>query len=90
MAKEKHNPKQLSFRFNEIDDVLNDLIETEHTKEDLKQYETVILGQVTAKAIKGDKAAVDQYMKYVVGFSDKVETKSEQVITVTSVEFQNA
>ena len=90
MAKEKHNPKQLSFRFSEIEQVVNDLIETEHTKEDLKQYETVILGQVTAKAVKGDKLAIDQYMKYVVGFSDKVETKSEQVITVTSVEFQNA
>jgi uncharacterized protein YktA (UPF0223 family) len=74
MAKEKHNPKQLSFRFNEIDDVLNNLIETEHTKEDLKQYETIILGQVTAKAIKGDKAAIDQYMKYVVVFIYKKET----------------
>jgi hypothetical protein len=90
MAKEKHNPNQLSFRFSEIEQVVNDLIETEHTKADLKQYETIVLGQVTAKAIKGDKTAIDQYMKYVIGFSDKVETNAKQVITVTSVEFQNA
>ena len=84
----KKNNKQLSFCFNDIDSVRNEILEDECTFETLEGAKLLILAQVTLSALKGESKAVEQYMKYIVGV--ELEDAKPTEINITKVVFKNA
>jgi hypothetical protein len=90
MSNGKATSKQLTFNFCELDAARNSILSDDFTIESLKDFEGLVLAQVTLKALNGDRFGIDQYMKYVAGFDETQDTKQETQIVVTKVIFENA
>lgn len=90
MSSKKTNPKQLTFNFCELDAAKNSILSDDFTIESLKDFEGLVLAQVTLKALTGDRFATEQYMKYVIGFNENQDTKQDTQIVVTKVIFEKA
>jgi hypothetical protein len=84
----KKNTKQLSFTFNEIDSIRNEILEDEFTIDTLKSAELLIKAQITLAALNGDGKSIEQYMKYIIEI-DEHDLKNTE-INITKVIFKDA
>ena len=84
----KKNTKQLSFTFDEIDSIRNEILEDEFTIDTLKSAEMLIKAQITLSALNGDGKSIEQYMKYIIEIDEHAIKNTE--INITKVIFKNA